>query len=197
VTAGLSGRIINIDHDNFDYNKTYTVTVPAETVINIDGIGNEEISWGFIIRDDLPVPAYVSLVPGENATDVEPGAIVSIEFDREVTAVDLNGITIEDSDSNPVNGIGAGVSGRTIIIYDHDDFGCNKTYTVTVPAGAVTDTNGIGNNEISWSFTTVAYRFVESWGDFRYPEGTAADSSGNIYVADTDNHRIQKFAPVE
>ncbi|OPH50000.1 hypothetical protein BC351_36505 [Paenibacillus ferrarius] len=30
-------------------------------------------------------------------------------------------------------------------------------------------------------------------GQFAYPRGVAVDSSGNVYVADTDNHRIQKL----
>ena len=32
-------------------------------------------------------------------------------------------------------------------------------------------------------------------GEFDAPRGIAVDSSGNIYVADTLNHRIQKFSP--
>lgn len=32
-------------------------------------------------------------------------------------------------------------------------------------------------------------------GEFREPNGLAADSKGNIYVADTGNHRVQKLAP--
>ena len=30
-------------------------------------------------------------------------------------------------------------------------------------------------------------------GQFKYPEGIALDSAGNVYVCDTDNDRIQKF----
>jgi DNA-binding beta-propeller fold protein YncE len=42
--------------------------------------------------------------------------------------------------------------------------------------------------------------FVTEWGSygrgdgqFRQPSGVASDASGNIYVADRNNHRIQKF----
>lgn len=31
-------------------------------------------------------------------------------------------------------------------------------------------------------------------GRFNNPNGAAVDSSGNVYIADTDNHRIQKFS---
>ncbi|MDD3141038.1 MAG: 6-bladed beta-propeller [Lachnospiraceae bacterium] len=44
------------------------------------------------------------------------------------------------------------------------------------------------------------YNFVTKWGSegsgngqFGYPHGITVDSSGNVYVADQQNHRIQKF----
>jgi tripartite motif-containing protein 71 len=46
--------------------------------------------------------------------------------------------------------------------------------------------------------------FITKWssegdgeGQFNIPEGIDIDSSGNVYVADTHNSRIQKFAIVE
>ena len=49
---------------------------------------------------------------------------------------------------------------------------------------------------------TAQYQFVKSIGSygtgngqFNIPLGVAADSSGNIWVADSGNNRIQKFDP--
>ena len=45
-----------------------------------------------------------------------------------------------------------------------------------------------------------SYQYIKTWGDigssdgqFDLPTYTAVDSSGNVYVADAGNHRIQKF----
>jgi tripartite motif-containing protein 71 len=46
------------------------------------------------------------------------------------------------------------------------------------------------------------YSFVRQWessgsgdGQFNFTEGIAVDSSGNVYVADYGNNRIQVFSP--
>lgn len=56
-----------------------------------------------------------------------------------------------------------------------------------------------GNNRIV-EFGAISGDFIRTWGtegfdpgQFRLPRGIAVDSSGNIYVADTRNTRIQKF----
>lgn len=41
------------------------------------------------------------------------------------------------------------------------------------------------------------YGFITEWKDwkdgFSYPAGTAVNSHGDVYVADTGNHRVQGF----
>jgi hypothetical protein len=43
--------------------------------------------------------------------------------------------------------------------------------------------------------TTIGGSWGSNTGQMRVPTGVAVDTQGNVYVADLDNHRIQKFAP--
>ena len=69
------------------------------------------------------------------------------------------------------------------------------TQTSASPAGTVS--KGGGSPILPVAIGAV---FVSKWGtqgsgdgQFVLPEGVAAVSDGNVYVADTENHRIQKF----
>lgn len=53
---------------------------------------------------------------------------------------------------------------------------------------------------LSMQFTPPRYMgsfgsFGDGQGQFNFPEGIDTDSQGNVYVVDTNNHRIQKFDP--
>lgn len=100
-------------------------------------------------------------------------------------------------------------------------FGCGTTYycrgegctNYSVYTGPITldestvlrfySANALGSEVVhSYSYTidpTLTYRFAQVLPKpaqpqyFRNPQGVAVDSSGNLYVADTYNHRIQKF----
>jgi len=58
----------------------------------------------------------------------------------------------------------------------------------------------ISNGATTNATPPVTYQFVTKWGSygtgngqFKYLYGVAVDSSGNIYVVDTYNNRIQQF----
>jgi len=81
-------------------------------------------------------------------------------------------------------------------------FTSNRSYAVSLTA-----TNSAGSNiRYVSDYITVGpvkdtYVFVAKWGklgtedgNFSSPNGIAVDSSGNVYVADQGNHRIQKFS---
>lgn len=64
----------------------------------------------------------------------------------------------------------------------------NNTIRKITPAGVVTTWAGTAGLSGSTNGTGAAARF-------RYPEGVATDSAGNVYVADTVNYIIRKITP--
>ncbi len=64
----------------------------------------------------------------------------------------------------------------------------NSTIRKITPAGVVTTWAGTAGLSGSTNGTGAAARFS-------FPSGIAADSSGNVYVADTGNHIIRKITP--
>ncbi|MGD0535475.1 MAG: PKD domain-containing protein, partial [Methanoregula sp.] len=88
----------------------------------------------------------------------------------------------------------------------------NPMYTYTTPGNypvSLTASNSGGSDTLNQpDYITIAesrpnetYSFVRQWGSdlhgegmFNSPKSVAVDTSGNIYVADTYNNRIQKFS---
>ena len=73
-------------------------------------------------------------------------------------------------------------------LYVADD--ANDTIRKVTPAGVVTTLAGLAGSPGSADGTDSAARFDQ-------PSGVAVDSTGNVYVADWDNHTIRKVTPAE
>lgn len=102
---------------------------------------------------DLTVVAYE---PARDARDVNQAAAVKLIFNREIRALELDKVYINDSAGKKVEDVKATVDGKTLII-THSTFKDETTYTVYIPEGTVAYKSGSTKNRaISWSFTTKA-----------------------------------------
>ncbi len=74
-----------------------------------------------------------------------------------------------------------------------------------VSVDQIQSVRGVGPDtfhDLLYTFHRVTAEFVGTWGSlgegtrqFHSPMGIAVDPAGNVYVADTNNHRIRKFGP--
>ena len=176
VSASVSNALLTIAHGDFDYETTYTVTIPVGTV---EGY-YEEITWSFTTVAGTTTPIeVVSTSPTDNATDVELDAEVSVIFNQDITENDLTGITINS------NAATASVSGNKLIIA-HSDFDNNTEYTVVVPANTITDYAAA----IIWSFTTVTGATTPIEIVSTSPDNNATDVELDAEVSVTFNQDI-------
>ncbi|MCD7973956.1 MAG: Ig-like domain-containing protein [Candidatus Azobacteroides sp.] len=143
VVATLEDYILTIEHDGFEYGKTYTVTIPAGTIEDL----TEELSWSFSTRE---APSIRSTTPAKDATGVDIGNLV-IEIISSDPILDENfdGISIEDASGNAISTGTISATNNTLSVPVSDMLEYNTSYTVTILAGTITDID-----EYSWTFIT-------------------------------------------
>lgn len=174
VAGTINGTSLNISHDNFAHDETYTVAIPAGTVESAAGTDNEAISWSF--STILTAPVAVSFSPAEGTFGVALNAPVSVTFSQAVNAVDLSGVSITDESGTEAGNVSATLTDSTVNI-SHDNFAPGITFTVSVPAAAVENADGVENGAVSWSFMAIlgdidvqisqTFGEVSSSGDYR------------------------------
>ena len=161
--------------------------------------------------EDTTSPTVSSTSPTSNATGVAVDSTISATFSEDMDSFTINTstFTLSDSDGNNISGtVSSGFCNKTATFTPSSNLAYSTTYTAMITTGA----KDMGENPLTsaylWTFTTVSdpnisptcYQFVTKWGSqgtgdgqFNFPNGLAIDSAENIYVADTSNHRIQKF----
>ena len=167
-----------------------------------------------LIRKIIP-QGEVSTFAGSGQSGTQNGAAGSAQFNspRGITVDSSGNVYVADSGNNLIRRItpggevstfaGSGTAG--------DENGAAGEAQFNIPTGVTTDSSGnvyvadSGNNlirRITPGGEVSTFAGSGQAGDengaageaqFRYPTGVATDSSGNVYVADKDNHRIRKI----
>ncbi len=181
--------------------------------IAIDANANIIVSDSFAHRIRSISPnGMVSTVAGSSAGSTN-GASATAQFLFPVgVAIDANGnIIVGDSNNNRIRGISTDGTVTTIAGGSSGSTnGASATAQFSAPTGVVIDASGniivadqnnhrIRNIAPDGTVSTIAGSSrgfadgVVSDAQFIHPTGFAIDASGNIIIADQDNHRIRKI----
>ncbi len=150
---------ILIDHDDFEKGEEYTVTVPADVVINDDGITNEAVDpWSF--TTEFPKPLAVELDPADDAIEQPVSGEISAKFNTYVDSVNFSAIEVNDSLGNSIDVHPYLNEEDTTLIISYESFDYGMEYDVYIPNGVVENRDGLFNDAFSWSFTTLGKYLV-------------------------------------
>lgn len=150
-SADISPNSLTLSHSGFENNLGYRVRIAEGTVENKDGIGNPEIEWSF--STIMTAPVVESFIPEQNAEGVETDSPVEISFDQNITDGGATAIELVSSDGQEVTLQVS--SDENHLLIEFDALNHFTEYTLTLSPGAVLNEHGVGNEEITLTFTTM------------------------------------------
>jgi sugar lactone lactonase YvrE len=187
VATDASGNLYVAD----TYNSTIRKIAPAGVVTTLAGLA------GITGSVDGTGSAAQFFYPADVATDSSGNVYVADRGNNTVRKITPAGVvtTLAGFAGNPGSADGAGSAARfnnptgvatdpSDNVYVADSF--NQTIRKITPLGVVATLAGLAGNPGSADGTGSAARFNR-------PSGVAADSAGNVYVADTYNYTIRKI----
>jgi sugar lactone lactonase YvrE len=189
VATDSSGNVYVADTDN----STIRAITPAgavTTLAGLEGSSGSADATGSAARFFFPSGAatdssgnvYVADTSNNAIRKISPAGAVMTLAGLAGTYGSADGMGSAARFNNPL-GVATDSSGN---VYVADE--SNHTIRKISPAGAVTTLAGLAESLGSADGTGSAARFG-------FPNGVAADSSGNVYVADYFNHTIRKITP--
>jgi DNA-binding beta-propeller fold protein YncE len=162
----------------------YVADTGNNRIQKFDPNGNFITKWGSAGSED----GQFSL-PNGVAVDPSGNVYVADTWNDRIQKFDSNGNFITKwvfpSDYNHPNGVAVDPLGNVYVVLSQS----NPPFIEFPPENPrVEQYDSNGNFITRWG------SHGEEEGQFSYPNGLAADLSGNVYVADTYNQRIQKFS---
>ena len=208
--AGTYGNV-NGSAATAKFDSPYGVAVDTSGNVYVADESNHQI------RKITP-EGMVSTLAGMGAVGFEDGTGISAKFNYPSgVALDTNGnLYVADASNNRIRKITqagvvstlAGMGSSGVVN------GAGVTATFGNPSGVALDNNG---NVYVADYNNHLIRMISPAGvvstlagvqlvghldgsgvtaKFNYPSGVALDTSGNVYVADSNNHRIRKITPI-
>jgi sugar lactone lactonase YvrE len=185
VAVDATGNVYVADSNNFKIRKispTGNVTTLAGTT---DGFANSaagteaQFSYPFGVVVDAAGNIYVADTFNHKIRKITPAGVVTTIAGTTDGFADGAETTAK---FNYPNGVAVDATGN-VYVADSNNFKIRKIS----PTGNVTTLAG----------TTVGFAdsAAGTEAQFNYPHGVVFDSAGNIYVADTYNHKIRKITP--
>jgi len=153
LTTSFSGNTMTITSPPtrpFTTGRTYTIYIQPNAVIDAAGYGMQSTySFKFTTQADTTAPVVVSTTPTNGMTNVDPATnSFYVNFSENIILVgSYYSITINGQPLTPsINGTTLSLSGASLA--------AGQSYTVSLPAGVVTDAVGNAMAAYSFSFTT-------------------------------------------
>lgn len=181
VTAGVDGNVYVADKDNHKIRKVTSAGVVTTLAGSTSGFANgtgsaAQFSQPYNVATDAAGNVYVVDTGNHRIRKITSGGEVTTFAGS--TQGDTEGAGPAAQFSYPY-GIAADASGNLYVV---DTF--NQKVKKITSAGAVTtlagSTNGFADG-------------APAAAQFNYPTGVAVSTSGTVYVADKDNHKIRKI----
>ena len=160
--VSIVGAVVTIDPpEDLTLGSIYALTISAGAFMDAAGNRTAEDTFDFTVAFDLDTngPVFGTSVPANDATNVAVGANIVLNY-NEVVLAGTGNITLAASGGATITiAIGdaqVSVAGNVVTINPANPLAVSTTYTLTVPASAITDASGNAGAEVTVSFSTAA-----------------------------------------
>ncbi len=177
------------------------ITITGPSIISLE-VGTTYTDAGATAEDDIDGDITASIVLGGDTVDVNTVGVYTITYN--VTDAATNAAVEATRTVNIINDKIVTLAVSETTIAENESFTVSASISSAHSTDIVIDFTNVGDAKHSTDFKSDATPRITTPAGNGYggsatqlanPRGIFVDNSGNLYVADLSNNRIQKFAP--